>query len=241
MEWLLRDVDVMMCFQVPDSDSVGPYNTISWSACELVPGQGLSLPPLASILPLGEIAKLIIGPVCPCSSVMRRVRRAKSERIVCSDMGAYAVSHRALSIVIPCKAFVLASVVTAVVESYCLRRVVGFPFMASPQSSTTLLLLLYIYMDLIPCPLIVHRHSPHHGLCIVSFFDHHPPLLWAWCSTTHTAHPYCSNWGWHSRHSQQIARAGGDWLRAHCCTIFCALYSLSQVSKTAGQSCTEVT
>jgi len=83
---------------------------------------------------------------------MRRVRRAKSERIVCSDIGTYGESHHALSIVIPCKAFVLA-VVTAVVEIYCLLRVVGFPFMAFlRQSSTILLLLLYIYMDLIFCP-----------------------------------------------------------------------------------------
>jgi hypothetical protein len=65
--------------------------------------------------------------------------RAKSEQIVCSDIGTYGVSHHTLPVVIPCKAFVLA-VVTAVVESYCLR-IFGFPFMASLRQSSTILLL----------------------------------------------------------------------------------------------------
>lgn len=64
-----------------------PIHYYGWVTV-VVHKQGFSLPPLASILPLGEIAKLIIGPVWPFNSVTRRVRRAKRERTVCSNMGA---------------------------------------------------------------------------------------------------------------------------------------------------------
>lgn len=74
LEGLLWDVDFVLCFHIPNFDSICPWFHFQLSAFLFA---RMHSPPLASNSPFGEMSKLMTCPVCPCSSVRRRVRRRK--------------------------------------------------------------------------------------------------------------------------------------------------------------------
>ena len=72
MKRLLRNWDCVISLQVPHPHTVNSYIQVLF---QFICTEPCCLPPLASIFPSGEIARLMTGPPWPFNSAMSRVRR----------------------------------------------------------------------------------------------------------------------------------------------------------------------